>query len=127
MPMKESFYNISDLQICVRQWGTQPSIILLHGWLDQSAAWDPVADYLHKKGYSIAIPDQRGHGCSDHAPKSSHYHFPDYVCDLALLHKQLSDQPIQLIGHSMGAMCIMRLLESFKVKGATIVSAGKTH
>ena len=100
--MKESYYTLADLQLCVRQWGAQPNVIVLHGWLDQAAAWDPVAEFLHAKGYDIAIPDQRGHGCSDHASKDTHYHFPDYVRDIALLHESWENKPVHLIGHSMG-------------------------
>ena len=100
--MKESYHNLQGIQLCVRQWGDKPDIIILHGWLDQSAAWDPVAEFLSQKGHTIAIPDQRGHGLSDHAAENSHYHFPDYVRDLALLHEALGTSSAHVIGHSMG-------------------------
>jgi pimeloyl-ACP methyl ester carboxylesterase len=102
--MRELFIQHFDFTLCLRTWGEEANIFILHGWLDQSASWDPIAQELNKRGHSIIIPDHRGHGKSDHAPKSTHYHFPDYVADLSIIHNQLHtpQKPIVLIGHSMG-------------------------
>ena len=105
--MVEDFFNVNQLKLCIRQWNPiqTPSrglVFILHGWLDQSAAWDPVAQELKDQNYHVIVPDHRGHGKSEHVPKSTHYHFPDYVADILALHRHFNDVPIHLIGHSMG-------------------------
>lgn len=101
--MEEKYISSFDLSLCTRWWGEKPSIIILHGWLDQSASWDIVAQNLLFQGYGSVVPDHRGHGKSDHAPQNTHYHFPDYVADLSSLHWHINKRaPIILIGHSMG-------------------------
>ena len=102
--MNEKTFDVHGLSLCARIWGENPNIIILHGWLDQAASWDIVCKKLLYAGFSSVVYDHRGHGKSDHAPKSSHYHFPDYVADLASMHDHITshDTPIVLIGHSMG-------------------------
>ena len=100
--MIETHLTINHLSLCIQRWGHTPSIYILHGWLDQAASWEVVANQLHRKGHHILTYDHRGHGKSDHAPPASHYHFPDYVADLSLLHQHHQHEPITLIGHSMG-------------------------
>jgi pimeloyl-ACP methyl ester carboxylesterase len=74
--------------------------VLLHGFLDHAGAWEGVARHL--PGERIAI-DHRGHGRSEHNPPGASYLFADYVADVdALLDVVSPDQPVHLVGHSMG-------------------------
>lgn len=73
-------------------------IVCLHGWLDQAAAWAPVA--AGRQGRWVAL-DQRGHGGSGHVGAGGYYHFPDYVGDLDALVTALGGR-VRLVGHSMG-------------------------
>jgi pimeloyl-ACP methyl ester carboxylesterase len=85
-------------------WGPEdgPLALLLHGWLDQGAAWQRVAWRLARDGWLVVAPDHRGHGRSDPAPPGSSYHFTEYVVDVDHLVHWL-DRPVQaLVGHSMG-------------------------
>lgn len=102
--MEEKYIDVHGLSICYRQWGENPNVVILHGWLDQCASWDSVCRDLEKANFSTIAYDHRGHGLSGHAPQSSHYHFPDYVSDLDSLHSKLfrNDVPTTIIGHSMG-------------------------
>lgn len=102
--MKEEYLNVHNLNLCYQQWGENPNIIILHGWLDQCASWDLVCTGLLNKGFSSIAYDHRGHGKSDHVAQNAHYHFPDYVYDLLFLHEHLItfDSPVIVIGHSMG-------------------------
>ena len=75
-------------------------LVVLHGFLEQGAAWAQVAEHLDRP---VFAPDQRGHGRSGHVGIGGFYHFWDYVSDLDLLLEQLSpDAPVDLLGHSMG-------------------------
>lgn len=87
------------IQLRIRDWaGPEPTVVLLHGFLEQSAAWDPVARSL---GRRVVAPDQRGHGRSGHVGDGGWYHFWDYVGDLDQLVEHIGG-PIDLVGHSMG-------------------------
>lgn len=100
--MQEFHRTINHLKLCFCSWADTPNIIILHGWLDQAAGWHDVAHILQQKGHAVCAYDQRGHGKSEHAPPSSHYHFPDYVADLDAVFQTLSHDQVTLIGHSMG-------------------------
>ena len=100
--MQEQFLQINGLRICVASLGSGPAIVISHGWLDHAGSWMQVAQQLASAGFRVIVPDQRGHGRSEHVPQSSHYHFPDYVADLALLLNVMQLKEYSLIGHSMG-------------------------
>jgi pimeloyl-ACP methyl ester carboxylesterase len=85
------------LRVC--QWGPlggRPTVIL-HGWLEQAAAWHDVATQLSGE---ILAPDHRGHGLSAHVGPGGFYHFWDYVSDLDALLARYAE--VDLVGHSMG-------------------------
>lgn len=85
--------------------------LCLHGWLDNANSFLPLAPELAELRL-IAI-DLPGHGQSDHRSPDAHYHFLDWVDDLVQLLPLLSDQPITLIGHSMGGMIATAVAASF--------------
>lgn len=91
------------LTLSVAHWnrgGAGTPLVILHGFLEQGAAWASVASRLPCPVYA---PDQRGHGRSEHVGTGGFYHFWDYVSDLDGLLEQLSPtQPVDLLGHSMG-------------------------
>lgn len=72
--------------------------MVLHGFLEQGAAWSEVAPQL---GGEVHAPDHRGHGRSEHVGRGGHYHFWDYVADVDALVAHLGGR-VDLVGHSMG-------------------------
>ncbi len=79
---------------------TRTPLVCLHGFLEQGASWNGVAERLERP---VLAPDQRGFGRSGHVGTGGFYHFWDYVSDLDLLLEQVSpDAPVDLLGHSMG-------------------------
>ncbi len=93
----------------VIRWGAGPvDVVCCHGFLDVGWSFDAVARELVEAGHSVASFDWRGHGQSEWIGRGGYYHFPDYVLDLDELLPQLSDQPVNLVGHSMGgSVCAM--------------------
>jgi pimeloyl-ACP methyl ester carboxylesterase len=102
--MREEWLDCNGMELCICSWGDPGGkpVVILHGLKDQGAAWGPVARILAREGYHVIAPDQRGHGRSAHVPALTHYHFPDYVADLACLLERKCVEPALLVGHSMG-------------------------
>ena len=104
-PHQEFKLEANGLRLCLCSWGpeTGPLILGLHGILEHGAAWDAVAQPLAAQGYRVVVPDQRGHGCSEHVGLGGTYQLLDYLADLDAIAPQLTDQPFVLVGHSMGS------------------------
>jgi len=95
--------DVRGLRYNVRHWGPEdaPAVFFLHGWMDCSPTFQFVVDALRQAWHVIA-PDWRGFGES--AWLNRPYWFPDYYADLdCLLSRYSPDQPVRLVGHSMGA------------------------
>ena len=93
--------NVRGLELLVREFSDTKDgipIICLHGWLDHGMAFSRVA--TGQAGRWMAL-DQRGFGQSGHVGPGGYYHFADLIPDLDALVNHL-DQPVNLIGHSMG-------------------------
>ena len=73
---------------------------MLHGWGDAGSTFQFVVDELKEEWFVIA-PDWRGFG--DTRGRAASYWFPDYLADLdALLTIYSPDEPVTILGHSMG-------------------------
>jgi pimeloyl-ACP methyl ester carboxylesterase len=100
---RSEFIRVRGLRCHVRRWGdaAAPKVFLLHGFLDVSATWQPVAEGLLPH-FQVLAPDLRGFGYSEW-PQDG-YWFQDYVGDLQFIADHYSaDEPLRLVGHSMGA------------------------
>jgi len=108
-PSRSEFITVRGLRYHVRHWGNEgaPQLFMMHGWMDVAASFQFVVDCLQRDWHVIAA-DWRGFGLSDAGP-SDCYWFPDYLGDLdALLQHYSPQQPVNLLGHSMGgnAVCL---------------------
>ena len=102
------FITLRGLRHHVRHWGhaNAPKLFMLHGWMDMSASFQFVVDALQQDWHVIA-PDWRGFGLSA-ASGADTYWFADYLADLdALLAHYCAVDPVNLLGHSMGANVAM--------------------
>lgn len=96
-------HDIRGVRYEISEWGDRgkPSMIYLHGWGDCAATFQFVVDQFSRDWFVIA-PDWRGFGGS--RVDTQAYWFPDYVADLdQLLAIYSPDDPVRLVGHSMGA------------------------
>ena len=107
---RSEFVPIRQLQYHVRVWG-QPSpgqapLVMVHGWMDVAASYQFVVDAFKTDHYVIA-PDWRGYGQTE-SGGADNFWFPDYLADLDFLLDHYSpDQPVNLVGHSMGGNIVM--------------------
>jgi pimeloyl-ACP methyl ester carboxylesterase len=85
----------------------RPPLVMAHGWMDVGASFQFVVDALAMPRHVIA-PDWRGFGGTAGPQGTDTYWFPDYLADLdALLDALCPDQPVDLLGHSMGGNVAM--------------------
>ncbi|MBC7414055.1 MAG: alpha/beta hydrolase [Herminiimonas sp.] len=102
-PSRSEFIKVRGLSYHVRHWGdpSAPKLFMMHGWMDVAASFQFVVDCLQADWHVIA-PDWRGFGKTD-ASGSDTYWFLDYLGDLdAILDHYSPEQPVALLGHSMG-------------------------
>ncbi|UTH74788.1 alpha/beta fold hydrolase [Chromobacterium sp. IIBBL 290-4] len=100
----KQFATLNQRRYRLRTWGKAdaPLIVMLHGWMDSSATFQFLVDAF-EQDWRVVAPDWRGFGDSQWNEGS--YFFPDYLADLDALLEHLSpNQPVKLLGHSMGAM-----------------------
>jgi pimeloyl-ACP methyl ester carboxylesterase len=96
------FMLAREVRYHLREWGDRaaPLAVFLHGARDSSASFQFVVDALERDWHVLA-PDWRGHGQSGWVRGG--YWLADFLCDLdALLRECSGDQPVVLVGHSMG-------------------------
>jgi pimeloyl-ACP methyl ester carboxylesterase len=102
MQRRNCAHRIRGIDYAISEWGEpdEPLLIYLHGWADAGSTFQFVVDQL-AGSWRVVAPDWRGFGRTDCDCRS--YWFPDYLADLhALLEIYSPQQPVRLIGHSMG-------------------------
>lgn len=102
VPRREHKFTLRGANYVVSEWGEKdsPLLVYLHGWADTGSTFQLVVDQL-AESWRVIAPDWRGFGRSQCECRS--YWFPDYLADLhALLEIFSPQQPVRLIGHSMG-------------------------
>lgn len=102
--MNTSLIEIPGLSIACKLWGNphHPTILALHGWLDNANSFDYLAPYLQHKYHIIAV-DLPGHGYSSHLAEGTHYHFIDGAFTIIQIMNALQLDKVHLLGHSLGA------------------------
>ncbi|NEO56677.1 MAG: alpha/beta fold hydrolase [Okeania sp. SIO3B5] len=106
LTMEEKFIEFRGNQICLCSWGSSnaPVVLCIHGLLEQGLAWQEVALPLVAKGYRVVAPDLFGHGRSSHLEMVTSYNSLTFLAQIDRVIQEFSDQPLLLVGHSMGAM-----------------------
>ncbi len=86
--------------------------LLIHGWSSSWYAMSPLLGLLAQRFHCIAI-DLPGYGQSP--PFSERTTIPQYVDLLADLIEEISDNPVVLVGHSMGGMISVSLAQKYPI------------
>lgn len=81
--------------------GTGPTVLLIHGVGMRIEAWNPQIWFLSHHYRTVAV-DLPGHGESTPLPKEAR--LPDFVAWCANFIRELGMGPVNVVGHSMGAM-----------------------
>jgi 3-oxoadipate enol-lactonase len=112
--------RIQDHEICFRDIGRGPIIILIHGWSLNSTYWAPQIEFL-SQNYRVIAYDWRGMGCS--VGRQNAFGFQS-LCDEArfVIGALCGDQKPTLIGHSLGGNIVLRLaIENSEQLSAIVV------
>lgn len=107
-------FPADGLRLRGKLWpGQGRPIVALHGWMDNAASFDVLAQCPALAQRQMLALDLYGHGCSDHKPASGSYGIWDDLRGLAQVSLQLqqqwlagneADKGIVLLGHSRGAI-----------------------
>jgi pimeloyl-ACP methyl ester carboxylesterase len=88
------------VQLAWSDWGSGPTILLVHSWSMNSGIWRQQIGALTGAGYHVVTYDRRGHGKSQMTGRG--YDLDTLADDLACIIDQLKLEEVMLIGHSMG-------------------------
>jgi pimeloyl-ACP methyl ester carboxylesterase len=96
------------VDLAVTEWGDpargQPTVVLVHGYPDTSAVWQPVAELLAGR-YHVVAYDVRGAGQSSAPSATDQYRLDHLVEDMAAVADATSDErPVHLVGHDWGSI-----------------------
>lgn len=113
-PAKSEFVAIRHINYHILNWGQSTPghapLVMVHGWMDVAASYQFVVDAFgddFMRDRLVIAPDWRGYGLTK-AGHHDNFWFPDYLADLdCLLDHYAPDQPVDLVGHSMGGNVVM--------------------
>ncbi|MFN8578898.1 MAG: alpha/beta hydrolase [Candidatus Sericytochromatia bacterium] len=120
---KSKYISLRNLKFHYLEWenADKPIVIMLHGFMDHSHSFDLLAEELKDKYHLIAW-DARGFGKTEHIHPASYYYFFDYILDLELFIKNFTNNPVILIGHSMGGIISSLYAGTYPEKVSKIIS-----
>lgn len=98
----------------------KPTLICLHGWLDNSATFYNLANTL-ADDYLLLLIDLPGHGLSEPLPVGAHYYIWQYVEVLYEILSCLELENVSLLGHSMGGIVASLFAGTFADKVASLI------
>jgi pimeloyl-ACP methyl ester carboxylesterase len=101
--------------------GNGEIIVLLHGFLASSKYWMKLRPHLTQAGYRVIVIDSLGFGNAP-KPRGANYDYKDHVAYIDRTIRQLGiDQPVTIIGHSMGALIAARYSNDYPDKVNSLV------
>lgn len=116
----ESEISINNINISLKQAGTGPDMILIHGIFASKEIMNPLFNHF-KNTHHVISYDVRGHGKSD---KPKNFNLDDYAEDLKQIIEKLKlNKPI-VIGLSMGSYIALKTAEKYPELLSKIVLLG---
>ncbi len=97
------FIERDGIALDVRDSGTGPPVLLLHGWPDTKDVWRHQVPALLAGGYRVITADLRGFGDSSRPTDVDAYTAPAMVGDVLGILDHLAIDRAHLVGHDWGA------------------------
>ena len=103
--MRETRVSLSSCELAIQEWGDDslPTLVCLHGWLDNSATFHRLAPLLAER-YHLLVVDLPGHGLSQPLADGAHYYIWQNIETLFELLAVKGLDKVHLLGHSMGGV-----------------------
>ncbi|HVO88546.1 MAG TPA: alpha/beta fold hydrolase [Casimicrobiaceae bacterium] len=100
----------------------KPPLLFVHGGYCDAWCWEPFfLPWFAERGYPAHALSLRGHGGSPGRETLFIAGLDDYETDVEYVSGKLDEPPI-LIGHSMGAAVVERILAKRPVRGAALIA-----
>jgi soluble epoxide hydrolase / lipid-phosphate phosphatase len=106
---------------------TLPTLVLLHGWPDDSLVWSQIVPYLLPYHFPVLIPDLLGHGRSSKPTDPAYYNFRDLMTDLTELFDAECLGGVVPIGHDIGAILASRLYNYFAYRCVGLITLNSSY
>jgi pimeloyl-ACP methyl ester carboxylesterase len=106
--------------LALREWGSGPAVLLIHGWCGIKEAWGPLPEALAAAGMRVVAVDLPGWGETPALGRRRHS-AEDYAGALAPLASRLGASA--LVGHSMGCQPALLLAARLQAVRALVLLA----
>ena len=99
-------------------------VLLLHGFPQSSATWQPTVEVLAAAGFRAVAPDQRGYSASARPAEVAAYAVPELVSDVLAIADTMAMGAFDLVGHDWGGMLAWVVAARYpeRVRSLTVVS-----
>jgi pimeloyl-ACP methyl ester carboxylesterase len=108
-PERSWVYSKDGTIISVQKTGSGPALLLIHGSSVDGSSWQGVLPGLSKY-FTVYVMDRRGHGNSGDAKA---YTISVEGDDIAAVTAAIR-QPVTILGHSYGALCVLIALDKLQ-------------
>ena len=110
-------------RVIYRIAGDGPPVVLIHGMVNSSKHWEPVALRLAER-YTVVAPDLLGHG--DSAAVRGDYSLGAHACSIRDLLTTIGIDRATVVGHSLGGGIAMQFFYQFpqRVERLALISSG---
>jgi len=113
--------EIADLAPAATRKPRAP-LLFVHGGYCDAWCWQPLfMPWFAKRGHPVYAVSLRGHGGSDGHETLFGASVDDYAADVLRAMREIGGEPV-LVGHSMGAAVIERILLRHPLRGAALLA-----
>lgn len=98
----------------------RPPILFIHGAYHAAWVWEKYQDFFAEHGYASLAMSVRGHGGSEGKEEVEAAPLSDFVLDVEEVLSSFPTPPI-IIGHSLGAFLLRRVLEHHSFPAAVLI------
>ena len=108
------YKSFDKTKIYYEKWGEGQPVLLLHGFMGNSASWKKTDLYkqLTGQGFQVILIDLRGNGKSDHPHREEAYADDAESKDIVGLMDFLKIKAYDLVGYSRGSIIAARVLRN---------------
>lgn len=122
---RDIHFDVAGRVIAAQEWGDAKGrpVLALHGWLDNSASFLPLAQLL--TGVHLIALDMPGHGHSSHVAEGLAYNIWSDISDIFAVADSLGWEKFNLVGHSRGAIISALAAGTFpdRINSLTMIDA----